>query len=337
MGSGMYTLKEIFQLWQILPLLEKCGLRLNGETDVTLALYDGEKMIATGSIQDCVIQMIAVDPDYQGEGISAQLISELLSRANYEGWLPLYLFTKPEKAESFRSLGFRLVTSAPPYAALLEYGSPDIRSFCRRLQKYRRDGDNAALVMNCNPFTLGHRYLVETAASRAEHVYLFVVQEDRSVFPFRDRLKLVQEGVQDLANVTVIPGGRYIISSLTFPSYFTKEGTQAQAHATLDACIFRDHIAPALGIRQRFVGTEPLSPTTAVYNRALAEILPGAAIALKEIPRRELSGAPISASRVRQLLAQNAMDELRPLVPDSTFTYLCSPEGQAIGEKLREI
>ena len=331
----MYTEREIFALGEIVPLLEKCGLTLNGETDCTLGLYDGDELVATGSIRDHIAQMIAVDPACQGEGLSARIVSALISRAYHEGWLPLYLFTKPSTAFTFQELGFRLVSVAEPYAALLEFGSPGIKEFCRGLQQYRRPGKGTALVMNCNPFTLGHRYLVETAAAGGETVYLFVVEEDRSVFPFTHRLELVRQGTADLSNVVVIPGGRYIISSLTFPSYFTKQENLAYAHAKLDACIFRDHIAPALDIHRRFVGTEPLSPVTEIYNTMLREAFAGSAITLTEIPRRELAGEPISASRVRALLAAGDLDGVEPLVPPATMAYLRGQEGAEVIRRLQ--
>ena len=119
----MYQQREIFHLYELQPLLEKAGLKRNGDTDFTLGLYDGSRLVATGSIRDSIVQMVAVDPDYQGEGLAAKVVSALLSRASYEGWLPLYLFTKPENAQTFSALGFRLVTAAPPYAALLEGGA----------------------------------------------------------------------------------------------------------------------------------------------------------------------------------------------------------------------
>ena len=141
----MYTEREIFRLGEIVPLLEKCGLKLNGETDYTLGLYDGEELVATGSIRDHIAQMIAVDPACQGEGLSARVVSGLISRAYHENWLPLRLFTKPSTVSTFEELGFRLVSAAEPYAALLELGSPNIRDFCRSLQDFRRPGAAAGL------------------------------------------------------------------------------------------------------------------------------------------------------------------------------------------------
>lgn len=318
----MLTETEIYDLRRIIPLLTKCGLTINWETDITVGIYDGDTLVATGSLCADMIQMVAVDPAYQGTGLSAKIVSLLLNHAYTMNAFPLYLFTKPQAAEQFCAMGFRLVTDASPYCVMLEYGTPGIREFCNTLKAYQKDGVNSALVMNCNPFTLGHRFLVEQAARNSEHVYLFVVQEDRSEIRFEDRLKMVELGTSQLSNVTVIPGGRYIISSLTFPNYFTKESLLSRAYAHVDACVFRDHIAPTLGITKRFVGTEPFSPTTDIYNQELQTVLPIAGVDVICVPRATARGTVISASVVRQLMSKMAYEEMKAFIPETTWDYL---------------
>ncbi|EFA28598.1 ABC transporter, ATP-binding protein, partial [Haemophilus influenzae HK1212] len=44
-----------------------------------------------------------------------------------------------------------------------------------------------SIVMNANPFTLGHRYLIEQALQQCDHLHLFIVGEDAS--PKRHILK----------------------------------------------------------------------------------------------------------------------------------------------------
>ena len=160
-------------------------------------------------------------------------------------------------------------------------------------------------------------------------VYLLVVEEDKSLFSFKDRFEMVRRGVADLANVVVLSGGRYAVSSLTFPSYFTKEENLAKAHTAIDAEIFCRHIAPALGVTRRFVGTEPLSAVTAVYNETLKGRLPRAGIEVTELVRLEKDGAPVSASRVRALLGESlkrpsaeVLTELAKLLPPSSLDYM---------------
>ena len=180
-----------------------------------------------------------------------------------------------------------------------------------------------AIVMNCNPFTLGHRYLVEYASSRVDDLVLFVVQEDRSFFPFQDRLTLVRAGVADLLNVYVVPSGSFIISQRTFAAYSNKESLQDRVvDPSLDVNIFADYIAPSLGISRRFVGEEPLDAVTQQYNATMRRILPTRNIEFEIIPRKTEAGSPISASQVRAFLQTGDFDSISHLVPKATLDYL---------------
>lgn len=330
-------------------LLEACGLSLPEGVDYTAGVFreDG-RLAACGSLKGDMIQGVAVDPAFQGEDLTAKVITQIISRAGEAGYRSLYLFTKPEKAMQFTGLGFRLAASARPHAALLEWGEAGIGQYVRQLEAIREaagvsispEKSIGCLVMNCNPFTRGHRYLAEQAAAACSHVFLLVVEEDASWFAFSDRLAMVQAGTADLANVTVIPGGRYVVSGLTFPSYFTKEENLAAAHAAMDAELFARYIAPALGVSVRFVGTEPISPVTEVYNQTLKVRLPKAGVRVEEIPRLEIHGQPVSATRVRQLLIEHqrvsgalsqladspAFDTLSDLVPAATLDWIQRPE-----------
>lgn len=181
-----------------------------------------------------------------------------------------------------------------------------------------------AIVMNCNPFTNGHRYLIEKAAALSEKLYIFVVQEDQSDFLFADRFRLVQENAKDLPGVTVLPSGQFIISSFTFPGYFAKKGALegAEPDTRMDLLLFALCIAPPLNIKTRFVGEEPYCATTRSYNRQMKEILPEYGVEVVEVPRINVDGEAVSASRVRQLLAQGRFQELEKLVPAQTFQFL---------------
>lgn len=180
-----------------------------------------------------------------------------------------------------------------------------------------------SIVMNCNPFTLGHRYLIEYASKKVDKLYIFAVEEDKSFFPFQDRINLIRQGTADLPNVTVLPSGKFIISSLTFTDYFGKaEKQDKQIDATLDVEIFGRYIAPALGINIRFAGEEPLDAVTRQYNEQMHKILPQYGVAFEEIPRKQSGGAVISASRVRKLLQEKRFDEIKQLVPLTTVEYL---------------
>ena len=180
-----------------------------------------------------------------------------------------------------------------------------------------------SIVMNANPFTLGHRYLIEEALKDCDYLVVFVVQEDQSVFSFDERLNMVDEGVKDLENVLVVPSGKFIISSLTFEEYFNKSSLQDKViDPSLDVSVFAKEIAPCLHITKRFVGEEQFDTVTRQYNESMAKLLPEYGIDLVEIPRCDVDGEAISASKVRALLEEGRMDELRSLVPQTTYEYL---------------
>ena len=178
---------------------------------------------------------------------------------------------------------------------------------------------------------------METAAARCDTLHLFVLSEDASLFPSRVRMELVRRGVADLANVIVHPTSDYLISAATFPTYFLKsDQIERGAGGALDLAVFGQHFAPALGITRRFVGQEPFSPITALYNWQMQEILPRYGVEVVEIPRRQIGGQAVSASRVRALLAQGQMEKVKALVPLTTWDFLQTEEGQAIARRAGE-
>lgn len=180
-----------------------------------------------------------------------------------------------------------------------------------------------AIVMNCNPFTLGHRYLIETAASQVDMLYIFVVEEDKSFFPFKDRIELVKKGTSDLENVVVLPSGRFMISSLTFPEYFDKEKVNdVSVDTSLDMDIFGNCIAKELNISVRFAGEEPNDAITRQYNISMREKLPQYSIDFVEIKRKSVGDNVISATTVRKYLKEKDFGEIKKLVPTSTYEYL---------------
>jgi len=322
----MFEERSLPRIEEAEALLRKCGLSVNNKVDYTVGIFDEDELIATGSLSGDMIQMLAVLPDRQGEDLSAAVVTHLVKHALLLNKKTLHLFTKVENIGMFVPMGFNIVAVARPYAALLEWGRPGIEEYCGmlRAQAEGLPGDASAIVMNCNPFTLGHQYLIETAAAQSGRVFVLAVQEELSVFPFDVRCRLICEGTAHLPNVRVIPGGRYVVSSLTFPSYFTRDTQLANAHCAIDVEVFIRHIAPALGVKRRYIGTEPLSPVTEIYNRTMKERLVPEGIDVIELPRLEKSGEAISASRVRSLLSRGELETVKELVPVTTYNYLAS-------------
>ena len=190
-------------------------------------------------------------------------------------------------------------------------------------QKMHRQPRVGAIVMNCNPFTLGHQYLVETASKEVDIVYVFVVEEDRSVFSFQDRMRLVEAGTRHLKNVKVLPSGKFIISAITFSEYFKKDNLKGNmVDTSLDLETFAMQICPCLDISVRFVGEEPIDPVTRQYNQQMKEILPRYGIELREIPRKKRKGEAISASLVRRYIQEGQWEFVRQMVPDTTYAFL---------------
>ncbi len=182
--------------------------------------------------------------------------------------------------------------------------------------KYKNTG---AIVMNCNPFTYGHRYLIEQALNMVDFLIIFVVEEDASFFSFAERFTMVSRGVMDLENVMVVPSGPYILSQMSFSEYFIKETSEDMiAHTEQDIITFANDIAPQLGIKYRFVGEEPEDSVTNQYNSAMKKILPMYGIELIEIGRKRVKGKYISASSVRRYLETNDKEKLIELLPETT-------------------
>ena len=299
-------------------LLQKAGLTPDKDTDQTVTVWEGESLIATGSRKGNLLKCIAVDPAHRGEDLTAAVLSRLRNDAFQAGYKHLFLYTKPENLQMFEGLFFYPIAQTDT-VLLMEDRRNGIREFLDSLPEALPGEKIGAAVMNCNPFTLGHRYLIETAAKECDHVYVFVLSEDQSRFSAKDRMEMVRLGTKDLGNVTVLPTGPYLISSATFPTYFLKDREQAaQIHCRLDIEIFTKYFVPRFGITHRYVGTEPLSPMTAQYNEALKTYLKD--ITLREVSRLEKEDAPVSASRVRSLL--DAGEDISPYVPQSTYQYL---------------
>lgn len=317
------------QLHAMEKLLEQVDLTLPQGVQYSIGLYDGTKLVGCGSRKDDILQGLAIHPDYHGEGLAVRLVTNLIQQAATQGINHLYVFTKSTMARLIASMGFRTVADASPYVVLLEYGPGGVEQYKVQLHELARryPSQAAGIVMNCNPFTKGHRYLIEHASKNSPFVYVFIVEEDVSQFPFADRLRLVTQGVADLKNVVVIPGGKYIISNLTFPSYFTRQENLAKAQSTLDAILFATVVAPALGIKKRYVGSEPYSAVTNIYNETLLAELPPRGIQVEQIARICLGEEAISASRVRRHLEEGDWQAAAKLLPEVTRLYLYEKYG----------
>ena len=323
---------------QVDALLAQEGIQRDQNLDYTCGIYDEDfRVIATGSCFGNTLRCFAVDHAHQGEGLLNEIISHLIDYQAGRGNIRLFLYTKPGTAKFFGDLGFYEIARVPDRLVFMENRRDGFSSYLAELEKDKKeDGLSAAIVMNANPFTLGHQYLVETAAAQCDALHLFVVSEDASLIPAAVRKRLVQQGVAHLPNVMVHDCGPYMISSATFPSYFLKDSeTVIESQARLDVQIFL-RIAERLHISARYVGEEPTSQVTGLYNRVMAQALPQAGLDCRIIPRKQLDGRPISASTVRLAIKNGDDALLRSLVPQTTWDWLQSPEAEAVIRRIRE-
>ena len=300
-------------LEEVRACLQRMGLSYAQGIEHTAVVRDGTGAVAaTASLEGHVIKCVAVDPDAQGAGLTATVVTALRQKALEQGLRRLFLYTKA-RAEK---------------ALLMEDRRGGFDAWAEELRAPDASGTIGAAVMNCNPMTLGHLYLIEEAAKRCGHLYLLIVSEDRSAVPAGDRRRIVEATAAHLPNVSVSGTGQYLISSATFPDYFLKDKSRAgDVWTDLDIAVFC-RLAEKLGITRRFVGSEPFCPVTSAYNRAMARKLPEKGIELVELPRLEQGGTAISATAVRKLLRAGRWEDIRPLVPEATFAYFSAPENR---------
>ena len=334
---------------QIETFLQVNGLRYD-DVDYYAALVDesSDEMIAGGGLKGCVIKCVAVADGHKGEAVANVIVSHLLAKANEDGYQCVKLYTKPHNRQLFESLSFRLIAEAPN-AILMETGVGGIEKWSDELRikneelgvrndelRIRNDelgvrNDElriksvrkpiGAIVMNANPFTLGHRFLVEQSSELVERLYVVVVREDCSMFSYSERKAMVIQGVRDIGNVVVVDGSDYAVSAATFPTYFLKQISDAtDTQITLDLDIYRRRIAPALGATVRFFGSEPTDPLTRRYNELMHQQLGEDHV--HEIQRKQQDGIPISASRVRKAMLEGRLWDAIQMVPPTTIPYI---------------
>lgn len=317
------------------------------EIDCTMMLYNlNDELVGTGSYKNKTLKYVAVAPKFRDSTAFALIVTHL-SNVILQNHNTCFVFTKPNTAKLFESLGFSTIATAEPLFSVLEFGLKSINNYQDYLKSVKKKSETnniSAIVVNCNPFTNGHKYLIEKASSESELVYLFVVEENLSVFPFETRWKLIEKGIEHLSNVVMLRAGEYIVSGSIFPNYFLKNESfdlVSQKQAEIDVTIFAEYFVPILGITKRYIGTENYCKTTCAYNNAMFKILPKANVEVIEVTRKALgmdkNNEPnyISASKVRDAIKNDTLDEIIDFVPEVTKEYLLSDEAKDIVLKIK--
>ncbi len=332
---------------QIQKLLQEEGIRRDPNLDYTCGMYDDNmNIIATGSLFGNTLRCMAVSHLHQGEGLMNEIVTHLIETQFERGNTHLFLYTKCSTAKFFRDLGFSEIARVSDQLVFMENKKTGFSDYLKKLQKDQKEADCsktpkapkniAALVMNANPFTNGHLYLVEKAAAENDILHLFMVSEDASLVPYSVRKQLIMEATSHLPNICYHDSGPYIISNATFPSYFQKdESSVITDHALLDLTIFQA-IAKALHINRRYVGEEPTSQVTGIYNNIMAEELPKSDNECIIVPRLEFNGTPVSASTVRQAIHDGKIEDIKPIVPETTYNFFKSPKASEIIKRIQE-
>lgn len=293
--------------------------------DTTLGIYDeNQELVAVGSAANDVLKYIGVcNKNVEKGSRFNKIVSALMNERAQNGIFHLFVFTKPEYILSFEHVGFNLLAQVKQ-GGILETGDDSIQEYLDRIPQVADQNIKkvAGIVMNANPFTQGHRYLVEQAAKENDLVYVFVVKNDVSLFSAQERIQLVRKGTADLKNVQVVFGDDYMVSYATFPAYFLPTAADIIDYQTkLDAQIFKTWIAPKLNIKRRYLGDEPFSKTTQRYNQALKKELPPT-VEVKIISRKTNHGKIITATQVRKWIAENRIENVHQFVPRTTDEFI---------------
>lgn len=316
---------------EVQALLNQFHLDLEDHVE-TYVIRNENGLVGTCSFKDDTIRSFAIKPCYQNSSVTAELLTYVINRMFDNGITSIKAVTKLSNMIHFSRLGFKCLYKNEDLA-LMNMGENNLNKYLKSIEaQLPSEGQRSAIIMNGNPFTKGHYYLIKQAAHESDFLIVFVVDTDASVFPFEMRLEMIKEGVKELGNVLVVPSGQFMVSQSTFPEYFERKmSVRTKLSASLDAGIFSDLIAKTLRITRRYVGTEPYCELTRLYNKTLKETFKD--LNLRIIKR--LGDKPISASHVRQLIKEVDMERVKSLVPDTTWSILLTNRGQKVIETLR--
>lgn len=327
----MYKIKEVIldSEKEILEEFLKLS-NLNYEVDInySILVYDGDKVIATASLANSIMKCFAVNKEYSGQNITGLMFHHLVEHLQNRNIHHYFVFTTPENEDIFTSFNMKRIVRTMN-TVLLE-GGDDITHVLQKLKEEYSISDKkkACVIINANPMTNGHLYLIERAKEDYEEVLVFVVSEDISSFPFVDRFSIIKSATKHLEGVTVLPSLSYLVSRITFPKYFLKEDQLIKDEQTLiDVLIYKEYYKKIFNLERRYLGTEPLSANTNKYNKVLKDYL-GQSVEI--IERINLDNQVISASLIRKLIKANNIKKIKDYVPKATYDFLKSKRGQEL-------
>ena len=306
--------------------------------DETYVVRKDGKIFATGSIDGNILKYFFLDCNHRGQGVIKSIFNKLLDYIFELGYNSYFAYTTPYNKHIFESLGLTEVCSTDK-VSFLEGGSYNIDQWIEdtRGQLGSKFGNRGAIIANCNPMTLGHKYLITEAMESVDQLLVFVVEEDVSHFPFESRYEIVKEELKAYERIKVLKGGPYIISKGTFPTYFTKKkDKQLDIYTELDATIFAEKIAKGLGINTRFIGTENQDSITNTYNNALIRVLNDNNLETRLISRLKIGDKTVSATRIRKLIHEGQVEKTHKFLTASTRKFLNTKYGEKVIRKIKD-
>ena len=333
----MFQIKEVIldnERDLLISFLKKHDFEYEYDITYSILVYDEDKLVATSSLANNVMKCFLVIKEYTNQNITNLMFSHLVNYMSQLNIFHYFVYTIPRNELIFTSLNMKTIVMTMN-TVLLE-GGDEINNVLTSLRDEYALSDNkkAAVIINANPMTLGHLYLIETASKENKEVLVFVVSEDLSSFPFLDRFEIIKSATSYLKNVTVLPTLSYLVSKITFPKYFLKEDQLIKDEQTLiDVLVYKQYYEKIFNINIRYLGEEPFSFNTNKYNQVLKTYL-GSHV--KIIKRKKIGEKIVSASLVRKLLKENNTEEIKKYVPLATYEYLVSEKGQLVVKRIKE-
>lgn len=291
------------------------------EVDLTIVAWKQNKIIGVCSKKNNLIKNIAIADEYKGLNIANTMVTMVIKAIWQEDYKNIFVITKFENKKIFFDLNFKLIYENEKIS-FLAVNDADYKSYKDYILNLEYKSKTAFIILNANPMTLGHRYLIDQAAKENDLVYLIPVNEDSSFFTTTERIEIISENIKDINNVKLLNGTDYLISKNLFPSYFLQSDEDSiREQAMLDANLFCDFVSGKKNIC-RYVGDEPFSKTTNKYNLILNEVLNNKNITLKIIKRCEINEKPISASKVREAIFNKDLKTVKQMVSTKTFAII---------------
>lgn len=327
----MFKIKEVIleeEKMLLIGFLHQYGLEYEYDINYSILVYDEDVLIATASLANNVMKCFLIINEYKSNNITNLMFEYLVNELQQQGIYHYFVFTTPNNEKVFTSLNMKKIVTTMN-TVLLE-GGAYINDVLLDLKNEYKVSNNkkASVIINANPMTLGHLYLIEIAAKENKEVLVFVVSEDLSSFPFKDRFEIIKEATRHLSNVTILPTLSYLVSKLTFPKYFLREDQLISDEQTLvDVLVYKEYYTRVFNIKKRYLGEEPYSFNTNKYNQVLRNYL-GNHIVI--VPRKEVNKNAISASLVRKLIKTEKIEKIKEYVPEATYNYLKSEKGQKV-------